>query len=125
MARPRIRTIKPEVWQDDNFGNVNFESRLLFLGLVTQADDDGRLVGAPSLIRSQIFPFDSRLTLTRVKSWLEELQKAGLIVLYEHNKNPYIALPKWGNHQKINRPRPSKLPPPPVMEFTERSVKGS
>ena len=110
MSRPRIRTIKPEIWQDEGIGHVGPWERLLFLGLITMADDDGRLRALPSAITGHIFPYDDVPT-RKLAGWLEALRSAGLIYLYEHHGTPYCQIKGWAKHQKINRKAESKLPP--------------
>lgn len=36
-SRPRIRTLKPECWQDEKIGQLSRDARLLFVGLITMA----------------------------------------------------------------------------------------
>lgn len=124
MSRFRIRSVKPEMWQDERFGRVSRDARLLFVGLITMADDEGRLRAMPRAIVGHVFPYDD-LAPGKLEKWLAELKDAGLIVRYSHENVPYIALPKWSRHQKINRASASILPAPPGTpspEFTESSV---
>lgn len=107
----RIRSIKPDLWQDEAIGDLAVEARLLFIGLITQADDEGRLRGDPRLIGAQIFPYDAPPP-EQVEAWLAELDRAGLILRYAHAGRPLISLPAWERHQKINRPNESPLPGP-------------
>lgn len=105
----RIRTIKPEFWEDEKLGKVSRDARLLFVGLISLADDDGRLRANPTLIRAQVFPYDTK---TDVSAWLEELSRARRIILYQADGESYAEIPKFNKHQKIDRPSPSKLPAP-------------
>jgi hypothetical protein len=123
----RIRTIKPDLWEDESIGLVSRDARLLFIGLITQADDSGRLRGDLRLLRAKVFPYDESLTTSDIECWLDELTRAGLVVIYDAGFR-CIALPSWKHNQKINRPFPSRLPAPPRDHslndhepFTERS----
>lgn len=107
----RIRSLKPEIWQDEALGRCPLEARLLFVGMITQADDEGRLRAAPALLRSAVFPYDS-VTPARVSEWLASLREASLVVVYEANGETFCHLRGWKN-QKVDHPTPSKLPPPP------------
>lgn len=109
---PRIRTLKPECWQDAGMGRLSRDARLLFVGLITQADDDGRLVAEPALLRAQIFPYDHDLDLDTIATWLLELERERLLVLYMHGRERFAALPSWHRHQKINRKTESRIPEP-------------
>ena len=79
MSRPRIRTLKPELWQDEKIGNLSRDARLLFIGLVTMADDEGRLRALPALILGHVFPYDTD-ALRKLEQWLEEIAHSGLVV---------------------------------------------
>ncbi len=117
---PRIRTIKPEALQHRKIGRRSIWARWLWLGIVTQADDEGRLVADPGQLRLLAFGYDEDMTLARVSDLLAELAETGLIVLYEVKGVPYAALPSWNDHQRIDKPKSSKLPPPPRLRSTTR-----
>lgn len=108
---PRIRTVKPEIWSDEALGACPRDARLLFIGLITQADDAGRFRAAPALLRASIFPYDESLNKDRVQDWLEALGAAGLVLLYTVKGEQYGEFPSWTSHQRIDRPSESKIPP--------------
>lgn len=113
--RPRIRTLKPEIWQNEAIGNLDPWPRLLFIGLITMADDDGRLRALPNLIAGHCFPYDD-VPHKRLRQWLEAVERTGLITLYEVKGTPYAAIDKWSSHQKINRKTDSTLPAPSLND---------
>jgi hypothetical protein len=127
-TRPRIRTLKPEMWADEKIGALSRDARLLFVGLVTLADDEGRFRAMPSAILGHVFPYDED-ALRKLEKWTRELERGHLLVRYQHAGVTYGALNGWSKHQKINRPNPSELPSPPSWnghgEITEGSVKAS
>ena len=118
MSRPRIRTLKPDMWQDEKVGGLSRDARLLFIGLITMADDEGRLRGLPALILGHVFPYDLDAA-KKITSWLDEIAVSGLIERYEFGSTPYIQLVGWSKHQKITRPSPSEIP---QCALTEDSV---
>lgn len=113
MSRPRIRTLKPEMWADEKVGALSRDARLLFVGLITMADDEGRLRAMLSSIRGFVFPYDEDVTTTRLVKWMDELASCGLIVCYDAGGFGYYALPGWHKHQRITRATRSQLPAPP------------
>lgn len=125
----RIRSIKPEIWADEDLAACSFVARLLFVGLITRADDEGRFRAHPNLLRGEVFPYDG-LTAKEVTKLLGELAKRHLVTLYTVAGQSYGTFKSgaWKRHQKINRPYPSSIPPPPAAtscahdSFTERSV---
>jgi len=125
MARKRM--IDPSFWTDEKLGLLTPMHRLLFMGLISNADDEGRLQGHPALVKSLIFPYDIDITHQQVEEWLFDLHKEGLILIYEVGKQRYIWIPNFLKYQQINRPTPSKLPAPPENigdnnSFTEDSL---
>ena len=118
----RIRTIKPTLWQSEQLGRVAPLCRLLFIGLISQADDDGRQRGAAALVKSLVFPYDD-LAVAEVDRMLAALAQVGLIVRYQHDGASYIAIPTFADHQAINRKTDSTLPAPPDQHgLTEDSL---
>lgn len=121
-TRPRIRSIKPEMGQDEKFGQLSRDGRLLFIGLISLADDEGRFLALPSVILGHWYPFDQDAP-RKLRAWLDELVERAMVVLYEHAGVAYGWLPGW-HHQKINRARPSTLPAPPShVALTAPSLK--
>lgn len=108
MARKRM--IDPDFWTDEALGTLPVHGRLLFMGLISNADDEGRLRGNPALVRSSVFPYDD-FTSNDVAELLNGLESAGLIRQYEVDGQSYIDIPNFLKHQTINKPTPSKLPP--------------
>ena len=107
----RIRTVKPEIHQDEAIGELTDAAFRLFIGLITQADDAGRLKGDPRLIGAQVWPYQPKKK-AEVENWLDELDRAGLIRRYAHAGKPFICLPSWDEHQRVDNAGRSKIPPP-------------
>lgn len=108
---PRIRTIKPEFPQSESMGRVSREARLCFVLLWTLADDSGRLRGNSRMLASLLFPYDNDAS-SLIDGWLLELEKEQCIVRYQIEGSAYLEICKWLNHQKIDKPSQSKIPPP-------------
>lgn len=108
----RIRTIKPEFPQSESMGQCTRDARLTFLLLFTMADDSGRLRANSRMLASLLFPYDDDAK-KHIESWLVELEKVGCIQRYQVDGDSYLAINKWSAHQKIDKPTPSKIPPPP------------
>ncbi|MDN5344588.1 MAG: hypothetical protein PWQ18_699 [Clostridia bacterium] len=84
-----------------------------FIGLISNADDEGRLPGHPALLKATIFPYDTDVGPGEVATWLEKLTAKGLVVTYEAGGEAVIWIRNFRKHQTIKKPTPSKLPPPP------------
>src|SRR3974390_2960880 len=108
----RIRTIKPQMFRDDRFIDLSSDTvRLFFVALLTVVDDEGRAPYAPREIRREIFPDRVELDAAPI---LNELDRIGLVVLYEVDGKRYLAIRNFTKHQRIDRKTPSKLPTPPT-----------
>lgn len=119
----RIRSLKPEIWMSPQVMNLSHGARLLFIGLITQADDEGRGSADVRKLKASIFGGDD-VTSVDVHGWLNECSVNGLAVLYHaENHGDLYALPSWTNHQSINRATRSRYPAPPIPgSLTECSV---
>jgi hypothetical protein len=110
MARQRF--IWPDIWADPTFGRMPPIEQVFFIGCFSKADDDGRLLGDPRYLRSEIFPY-GEVSAKRVKQVRDTVvKKMTSLVLYEANGVEVLALLKWGDYQKPKYAKPSKLPPP-------------
>jgi hypothetical protein len=113
----RIRTIKPEFFTSLTIADLPLTARLTFIGLWTHVDDAGRCVDDPRLIKAAVWPLDDR-TASDIELDLKLLTEASLITRYMLTRKRYIAVTGWQEHQRINRPTPSKLPAPEQGEPT-------
>lgn len=111
----RIRTIKPEFPHSESMGRVSRDARLLFVQLWTVCDDSGRARGNSRMLASLLFPYDDDAPAL-IDSWLSELEAEGCLVRYLVDGSSYLQICNWLNHQKIDKPSPSKFP-----EFDESS----
>lgn len=107
---PRIRTIKPEALQHRKVGRLSDRAFRLWIGLITQADDLGRLRWDLEQYRVIVWGYHEEIGPGVVQEALDELLESGLVVEYG-DQEPLLALPSWGDHQKVDHPRPSVLPP--------------
>lgn len=119
----RIRTIKPEFWESEKVGHLSPIARLLFIGLISLADDDGRGRGEHRFLKSRLLPYDHQNTTRRLGAYLQEISSVGLAHFYEGADGcAYYWIPGFRDNQKIDRPRNSKLPPPPDSTKDRRKV---
>lgn len=106
----RIRTIKPEFPHSESMGRVSRDARLTFIQLWTLADDAGRLRGNSRMLASLLFPYDDDAKKL-IEGWLTELEREKCILRYQVEETTYIQVCNWLEHQKIDKPSASKLPP--------------
>ena len=99
----RIRTIKPQFWDDAKIGRIPRDARLLYIGLWTFADDLGVVIADPVWLKSKIFPYD-RIQIQQLEAWLGLLEETGFISLLSVKSESFYYLPTFSRHQIINRP---------------------
>ena len=107
----RIRTIKPEFPQSESIGRLSRDARLLFIQIWTLVDDEGRTRGNATMLASLLYPYDTD-AVGLIEGWTQELEGEGCIARYRVGKDSYVQVTNWRDHQKIDKPSKSKLPPP-------------
>lgn len=110
---PRKRMISPELWSSEGFGALSTFAKVVYVGLISSADDEGRGRCKPSLLRSTLFPYDERLRTSDIDRALEEIEQHTSTTLYTSDGQRYYCLRNWKKWQKIDKPSRSQIPPPP------------
>lgn len=108
---PRIRTLKPEHRQHRKIGPMDHVTYRLWVGMILEADDEGRLVCDAEQLRVTIFGYHPKVRRPVVEGSLRALEASGLLRLYAVGGARYAWFPSWHDHQKIDKKQPSKLPP--------------
>lgn len=121
---PRIRTVKPEFWEDELLGVMPRDARLLFIATFNMADDEGILRWTPAYIKAQAFMYDDDLTIGDVGKLMQCLTDTGLIFPYIGGaaRQQMAVVVNFRKHQRINRPQKSKLPPPSIGAWQAREM---
>lgn len=103
MAQRRM--IHLSLWASEQVGRLSLQARLLYIGLITLADDEGKLKINPSYLKSQIFTYDDSISGSDIRTWTQEIEREGLIVLYVVDGNTYGRHPKWAKYQTLRKDR--------------------
>jgi hypothetical protein len=108
------RMISSDIFEDDFVGGLSFFERLVWIGAFgAVADDQGRLLDSPVLIRSKVFLYDASVTDDKVDAVLVKLATAGKISRYQAAGKRLIQIVHWWKYQKPSWASPSKFPAPP------------
>lgn len=103
----RSRNIKPGFFTNEDLVELTFATRLLFAGLWTLADREGRLEDRPKKIKIGVFPADD----VNVDAMLQELHDAKFVQRYEVNGVRYVKITNWYKHQNPHHTeKPSVIP---------------
>jgi hypothetical protein len=102
----RIRTVKPEFWVHPVMSRLAYDTRILALGLLNLADDEGYFDADPDYIRGAVlFREDS----SNVRRMLDELSRSEWIDLCGSPDRPIGRVTNFRKHQRVDRPQPSRL----------------
>lgn len=111
----RIRTVKPEFWSHPVMVKQDDATKLLAIGLLNFADDEGFFFADPRIIRGALRPLDEDSSI--IRRALESLSCIGYIELREHSSHgPVGRVTNFTAHQRVDRPSKSK-----IREFFETS----
>ena len=91
----RSRNIKPGFFTNDELAECSPYARLLFAGLWTIADKEGRLDDRPKKIKALVLPFDT----VDCDDLLAQLHAKNFITRYVVEGNGYIQINNWKKHQ--------------------------
>lgn len=109
MARKRM--LSPEIWESESFGSLSVLAKVLWIGLISLADDDGRGRCSPRLCKSKILPYDVCREADIDNALLEIGQKMS-VTIYDVESVRYYQLDKWKKWQSIQKPKYSSIPAP-------------
>ena len=113
----RIRTIKPETFDDPDLCELPMVARWVFVGLWTQADKAGRLEDDPRRLQARLLPFDRDVDCHNILTLLAPK----FITRYVVDGRRYIQVNNFPEHQHPHpRETESLLPPPPGRRSREK-----
>ncbi len=99
MAR-RIRSLKPEIVDDEKTGPLSDTAWRLFTSMIVMADDFGNVRADVRWLQSQIWW--AHENPPNVLKALVELSRAGLVRPYGVRGGTYVNLTGWFKHQRID-----------------------
>lgn len=104
----RIRTIKPEFWSHPVMARKNDATKLLALGLLNYADDEGYFYADPAMVRAALRPLDEDSTIVRAA--MKDLEEIGYIQVFLHSTHGLLGrVVSFTDHQRVDRPADSKI----------------
>ncbi len=110
----RARNIKPSFFTNHKLAKCEFAARLLFAGLWTIADREGRLEDIPEKIKVLVLPYDN----IDCDKLLNQLTEHEFIIRYEVNKSSYIQILNFAKHQNPHVKEGASTIPAPDKHHT-------
>ncbi|QXF35213.1 hypothetical protein CE143_20095 [Photorhabdus luminescens] len=111
----RSRNIKPGFFTNDDLAECEPLARLLFAGLWTIADREGRLEDKPRKIKAMVLPYDD----IDCDKLLAQLHNKNFITRYAVDGNEFIQINNWKKHQNPHCKEAASEIPEQVMQGTD------
>lgn len=99
----RIRTIKPEFWEDEKVADLPIEARLLFIGMWNFADDNGVFPDSTKWIKAKVFPYDTSLSDHIVTTWVNLMVENHMLNRFEFDGKNFLIIRTFSDHQIIDK----------------------
>lgn len=110
---PRIRSIHPGLFTDEAFVSCSPLARLLYIGLWTEADDQGLFEWKPLSLRMRIFPADN----ADVGELLDELASHDMVRSFDNAGRKFGAIRNFRRFQRPKKPNSTHVMPPEFRNY--------
>lgn len=107
----RIRSIKPEILEDEKTADLDDHTWRLFVSLFCLADDYGNLRGSADWLHGQVF-WRTPEAIEKTRVSLATLSRLSLVTPYEVSGQVYLAITNWSRHQRVDKPGKPRVPGP-------------
>jgi hypothetical protein len=112
MARKRM--IDPSIWTDEGMAELTPRQQLMYIGMFSIADDDGRLKGSASALALALPTVCLGVSKREIEADIcAVVAQMGQLDRYEVDGSQYLEFTNFRKWQVINKPTDSKLPPNP------------
>jgi hypothetical protein len=112
---PRIRTIKPDFWNDEKLGQEPESIMLTFIGMWNFSDDYGTVKANHLWLKNQIFPYKDKLRIDTFSTWLERLSELEAIIPFTHRGEGFYYIRTFRKHQRVEKPSKARNCPEDIL----------
>lgn len=105
------RYIRDSLNMSKSLGAVSLLAEVLFTHLILAADDYGRYIAEPQMLRGLLFSARPDLNAEQIAGALQELERERMIRQYHANERTYLWIVNWSKYQRA-RAKASKFPAP-------------
>src|SRR5690349_2031979 len=95
----KIRTVKPGFFTSRSLARCPIRAMVTFAGLWSEADDHGRGIADPRILKGAVWPLRDDVSAADVQDDLDVLAQTGHIILYSIAGEAYFAIVSFGKHQ--------------------------
>jgi hypothetical protein len=117
--------IDPNFWESGDISRLSVFERLLFIGMISNADDEGKGRASPSYLKSKVFPYDEKIKVADIKKALTNIENNTSVVFYEQGENGYYFFSNWAKWQRVDKPQKSLIPNPTPEQLRNNSKNDS
>lgn len=102
--------IRNKIWDSEQFSSLTISERLLYIALVTKADDEGCFTTRPKYWKKVVFYEDRGIGPKKIQQMLERMEEIGLIHMGNTKSGEAGFHPNWHRHQSLrsDRSKPSE-----------------
>lgn len=106
------RIIREGILESEAVNSLGWGAEVFYRRLLNRVDDYGRCFANEALLRASLYPLKlDRVSNRDMQGWLQEVEAAGLIKVYEVEGKRYVEVQKF--NQQV-RAKQSKYPAPPT-----------
>jgi len=111
----RKRMIDPNFWQSEDVSKLTVFARYFFIGMMSNADDEGKGIANANYLKSIIFPYDD-MRVAEVDKALSEISHNTSVQIYVFKGKRYYKFNNWSKWQKVDHPIKSIIPDPEKIQ---------
>ena len=105
------RYIRESAIESEAISSLSWEAEVFLRRLFNRVDDYGRISASTQILRASLFPLQlDRVSEKKVEGLLVDLEKAGLIGIYQVDSKKFLQVAKW----EQGRAKASRYPAPPA-----------
>ena len=105
------RYIRESAIESEAISSLSWEAEVFLRRLFNRVDDYGRISASTQILRASLFPLQlERVSEKKIEGLLVDLEKAGLIGIYQVDAKKFLQVAKW----EQGRAKASRYPDPPA-----------
>src|SRR5258706_12970547 len=118
----RIRTIKPELLEDERAAALSDRAWRLSISAILLADDHGNLRANARYLRGAIWWAREEVSSAEVEAAIAELEASELLEVYGVREQFYGHLRSWEKHQRMDNAGKPRVPQPNEADTPSPSI---
>ena len=119
------RMLKRNISESRRLAELKTDSaRLLWTWIIPFLDSEGRFYASPEMIKGKIVPRLPGFTLKNIPTYINDMARVGLIILYSSDGEKLLQFRKFDTFQKIKKDREAAPLPAPTDQDMVRSKSG-